>query len=244
LEQLVKASTKSGQNAIADAIDKLYRDKKIPTKRTQATYDGAVDHERKEERAIKIRSTPVAWAIPFDEVTYSKFIVNLLNLRMMPWDDILTSQSTYLPDARNINHRNFVQNSSSPWLVMLDSDVLPPPDFLERLLAHKKKMVGGWYRKKGEPYGPVVYDRQGFDDEGIPAYVQREKPGEGLECVDGAGAGCWLMHRAVAEAIGIKPYNMNEGGEDLTLCRKVQEAGYKIYIDWSIACAHTGVAIV
>jgi len=134
---------------------------------------------------------------------------------------------------------------TTPWLMMLDSDVLPPPYFVERLLAHKKDMVGGWYKLKGGATEPVVYDFEGMSPEtGKGMWKRRSKPGEGLERVDAAGAGCWLMSRKVAEAIGSKPYDMTRGGEDLELCLKVKEAGFNIYVDWSLACAHCGLAMV
>lgn len=196
------------------------------------------------DRIVKIRYKPVAWGIPFDETVFSKWVINTIGLSMMPWDTVITTTGTYLPDARNTVHQNFVEASDAEWLVMLDSDVLPPLDFLGRLLAHKRKMVGGWYRKKGDGYFPVVYDYSHLGDDGIEKYTIREEPGEGLENVDAAGAGCWLMHRDIALAIGSRPYDMYKGGEDLELCRKVTDAGFKIWIDWSIACAHCGVAIV
>jgi hypothetical protein len=75
-------------------------------------------------------------------------------------------------------------------------------------------------------------------------WTARKEPGKGLEKVDGAGAGCWLMHRKVAEAIGAEPYDMLRGGEDLDLCLKVTQAGFDIHSDWDIACAHAGVMYV
>lgn len=198
----------------------------------------------KTRRVVKIRHFPVAWGLPLDEVVFSRWFVNFTGLKIMPWDTIITAQSTYLPDARNIIHGDFL-STGLDWLVMMDSDVLPPPNFLDGLLAHKLPMVGGWYRKKGDPYPPCVYDYDNYDEKtGIYNYRLRESPGEGLEAVDAAGAGCWLMSREVAQAIGEKPYDMLHGGEDLALCRKIHDAGYKTYIDWTVACAHTGVAIV
>lgn len=193
---------------------------------------------------IKIRTMVVAWGFPLDEVVFSKFFVNYLGLPVMPWDVNLTAQGTYLPDARNIIHENFVKNCDAEWLVMLDSDVLPPPNFLDKLLAYKKPLVGGWYRKKGGINNPVVYDYKGLDADGKMAWLARAEPGTGLEQVDGAGAGVWLMHRTVAEAIGERPYDMTRGGEDLELCLKVTAAGFPIFIDWSINCAHCGVMYV
>jgi hypothetical protein len=193
---------------------------------------------------VKVRKAVVAWGFPLDEVLFSKWFVNYLSLPVMPWDVNLTAQSTYLPDARNIIHRNFLNGCGAEWLVMLDSDVLPPPDFLEKLLAHHLPMVGGWYRKKGHGNPPVVYDYQGLGEDDKMQWRARQAPGTGLEQVDGAGAGCWLMRRDVAQAIGEEPYDLIHGGEDLSLCLKVRAAGFPIYIDWNIACAHAGVMYV
>jgi hypothetical protein len=242
----VPAGSGEGQQAIQKVVDIL--EEKIPKQALRANYDGRVSHSIKSSRDVVLRTVPVAWAIPFDEIVFSRWVINLLGLRIMSWDDIITSTSTYLPDARNIVHKDFVETSTAPWLVMLDSDVLPPPDFLGRLLEHTEneevRMVGGWYRKKGEPYDPVVYKYENYDDVKGHLYSTITHPGKGLTEVDGAGAGCWLMSREVAEALGPRPYNMDEGGEDLLLCRKVKDLGYKLWIDWDIACAHTGVAIV
>ncbi len=58
---------------------------------------------------------------------------------------------------------------------------------------------------------------------------------------DGVGAGCLLIHRRVFDAIE-KPYfkcNPNTFiGEDFYFCRKVREAGFKIYLDPGILCGH------
>jgi hypothetical protein len=215
---------------------------KVPETKTVIHSDPNEGQLIHETGSIVLRSKPVSWAIPTDEVLYARFFTNFLRLRMMPWDDVYTIGSTYLPIARNTLHQFFLEHSKCEHLVMLDSDVLPPPDFLERLLAHKKPLVGGWYRKKGDPYPPVVYDYVKQETDGVYWWKIRDKEGEGLEQVDAAGAGCWLMHRTVAEALGPKPYDMSQGGEDLTLCKRVTDLGFPIFIDWSVACAHVGVA--
>ena len=197
--------------------------------------------EVRERGAVKLRTKPVAWAFPLDEIVFTRFFTNFLRLRVMPWDDLYTIGSTYLPEASNTLHRFFVEESQCEHLVMLDSDVLPPPDFLERLLAHNKPLVGGWYRKKDEAGTPCVYTYETQEADGVYWWKPRPVPGVGLEQVDGAGAGCWLMHRSVAEALGPKPYDMNQGGEDLALCKRVTDLGFPIFIDWSVACAHAGV---
>ncbi len=196
---------------------------------------------------VMIRTTPVCWGIPFDEISYSQWVQSMfIHNRMMPWDDFMTTTSTYLPSARNDIHEDYVTLTGDDWLMMLDSDVNPPPGIVDKLLEHTKNpevlMVGGWYRKKFEPYSPVVYQNLGLRHEKFEYRIYEEDDiGTGLEQVDAAGAGVWLMHRSVAEAIGKRPYDMEHGGEDLKLCRAVTEAGYKIWIDWDLACAHFGV---
>lgn len=75
---------------------------------------------------FKVRKIPIAFGIPMDEVCFSLWFSNLIgSAQIMPWDDIIIPQSTYLPDARNTVHQNFVEALTSKYLMMLDSDVLP-----------------------------------------------------------------------------------------------------------------------
>jgi hypothetical protein len=203
------------------------------------------------ELDIEVRTFPVAWGFPLDELMFSNFFVTMMSYQfIMPWDPILTALSTYLPDARNEIHTMFVEAKNVNWLAMIDSDVLLDPTWLKRMISHDKPLVGGWYhhkvpsKKDGQPfYGTVVYD---FLEEakGANWYRRRDFPGKGLERVDGLGAGCLLMRRDLAEALGKRPYDMNAGGEDMTLCKKVYDLGFKIYVDWDMACPHVGVSYI
>lgn len=233
---------------IADDIEN-----KIPQSVLHSHTTGGETHERKDE--LRIRTQAVAIGVPMDELMFSKFFENFLGLDYMPWDAIITVASTYLPDARNKIHDIFLEKSQADHLLMLDSDVLPPPRLIERLLLHDKDMVGGWYSKKEKfpvkkPDGataiiqrPVVYDFDSMKDNS-PMYTQRLNAKSGLESVDGAGAGLWLMSRKVAEALGKSPYSMEHGGEDLVLCKKVKDLGFDLWIDWDIHGAHCGVFYV
>jgi len=234
---------------IADAIDE-----KLPEEVKHVHFDGGTSHEHNAK--LRIRPQQITIGLPMDELLFSQFLVNFIGLDWMPWDDFATTTSTYLPSARNEIHNIFLKKHDTPHLLMLDSDVLPPPRLIETLLLHRKDMVGGWYRKK-EKYPikniqgettmiqrPVVYDYGRTDEAGILYYQQRLERGTGLESVDAAGAGCWLMSRKVAEALGESPYDMNSGGEDMLICKKIKDKGFEIFVDWNMACAHTGVFFV
>lgn len=226
--------------------------KHVPKSRT--IQHNSPEGDSRERPPVILRTYAVCWGIPFDEVVFSKWASNLLLARMMPWDSFISVQNTYLAKARNTVHDQFLNDvaDSVEWLVMLDSDVAPPPDFIDRLVRSAKrvnaKMIGGWYRMKSDPYAPVVYNLSGTKDkDGVPLYrmwgLNEIPKDKGVHAVGGAGAGCWLMHRSLAEKLGESPYDLHHGGEDLLICRKVQDAGEKCYIDFSVACAHIGVGV-
>lgn len=183
---------------------------------------------------------PVMWGIPCDEIMYSRFFTFFVkHAGVMPTDKFAISENTYLPKARNIIHRAFLKETDFPYLMMLDSDVMFPPNIAASLMAHNLPMVGGWYRdKKADDHHPVIFDHVEH------TWKYREAPGTGVEKVDGMGAGCWLMSRKVAETLGESPYSMEFGGEDLTLCLKLASLDIPLYVDWSINCAHLGVGHV
>lgn len=196
-----------------------------------------------EKQPVQIRTTPVMWGIPCDELGFSKFWIRFTGMaNRMPWDSVTAPESTYLKYARNQIHNDFLK-SNSTYLMTLDSDILFPPNLVETLMAHNLPIVGGWYRdKKKDDHHPVIYDFVEDGSDGVANFRHRNKPGTGLEKVDAMGAGCWLMNRETAEALGKDPYGSEVGGgEDFILCRKLMKLGIPLHVDWSINCAHLGV---
>jgi cellulose synthase/poly-beta-1,6-N-acetylglucosamine synthase-like glycosyltransferase len=219
---------------------------KIPKFANHNVYSPS--EEREVKPSIVLRTVPIAIGIPMDELMFSRFFIHFLELDIMPWDATICLQDTYLSEARNKIHNRFLEEKNYDHLLMLDSDVMPPPTLIERLLAHDKAMVGGYYKKKEQfpvkdasgvviktVARPVVYSYENG------AFRQRLGPGEGLEQVGGAGAGCWMMRRDAAEAIGKDPYGDSARGEDLRLCRMLIEKNIPMFVDWSLDCAHCGV---
>lgn len=197
-----------------------------------------------EKHAVRIRTTPVAWGVPCDEVMYSKFFVYFVkHANFMPWDSWLTTEGTYLGKARNEIHGRYVRKSAGvPFLMMLDSDIVFPQLLVEILMSHELPIVGGWYKDKhAADHHPAVYDFVNDDEQGISHWKHRDAPGKGIEKVDAMGAGCWLMTREVAEALGEEPYETFGGGEDMKLCRKLMKLGIPLHVDWSLNLAHVGV---
>jgi len=205
----------------------------------------SLDRETKDilMQEYNIRALPICWGVPLDEVVFAKWYVNFLRLSPMPWDSYATTESTYLASARNDIHDTFLRDTDAPYLMMLDSDVLPPPNIVNVLMSHQKHIVGGWYKNKSLRKGPhpIVYDFYSESEEEI-RWTPRKEPGVGMEIVDGMGAGCWLMSRELAEALGESPYSLEKGTEDLILCKKILDLGYEMWVDWDLSCAHMGVS--
>jgi len=202
---------------------------------------------------LEIRTMPIVIGVPMDELMFSQFFSNIICLSIMPWDAFITTSDTFITEARNHIHDGFLERHKAPFLFMVDSDVLPPPDTIERLLAHNLPVVSGVYHKKekfkvkdedgneGIIQRPVVYDYSRFDEDTQTfKFLSRFKDGVGLEKVDGVGAGCLMIRRDVCEKIGKSPYNLKNGGEDLSFCRKITGCGFPIYVDWSVSCGHVG----
>lgn len=232
-------------------IDKVLEKAAVPKTKLVSSFGKSVRDVKTVD--LKIRTRPVAWGFPMDELMFSKFYINMARVGyIMPWDAIITTESTYLPEARNEIHHSYIEEAddSITHLMMVDSDVLIPPDTLNILLSHKKPLVGGWYNHKVPTklsgkliYEPVVYNYINKEN-GILNYRRHQVPGKGLEKIDGLGAGCLLMRRDLAIALGERPYDLNSGGEDLKLCKQVYDLGFDIHVDWDLACAHVGVSYV
>jgi hypothetical protein len=172
---------------------------------------------------------------------YTKFFSKFVRFAgFLNGDTFAISEGTYLPKARNMVH-NAALEKKLP-LMMLDSDILFPPNIAQTLYDHKLPIVGGWYLDKFKKQ-PTVYDFVSEED-GISHYKNREQRGSGLEKVDAMGAGCWLMSYEVVKALGENPYDMNSGGEDMVVCRKLQKLGIPLHVDWNLNCAHLGVFYV
>lgn len=134
----------------------------------------------------------------------------------------------------------------------LDSDVIPPPDAIHRLMAHNLPFVSGVYHRRSPPHGlPVMLKGGGW----ITQY-----PANALIEVDLVGAGCMLLRRDFLESLPpIDPdrghrwfqwkvhraHQLPQGealSEDFAFCRHAQKNGWKIMVDTSIICKHIGLS--
>lgn len=151
--------------------------------------------------------------------------------------------------ARNAYVDQFLQ-SDCDILLFLDSDIVPPENLFDIVTIHgdKWELAGApypvWVSHKGYSGPQVAYTVYSDLDNNQMTYAAI--PQQGIDFVAGIATGCLFIRRSILEKME-KPYfefkydpetrNMTEG-EDLGFCLKMQKAGKRFFIDYSLVCHH------
>ncbi len=143
--------------------------------------------------------------------------------------------------ARDVLASRFLA-TAHPNLLFLDADIRPPDGFLD-LVDRKLPVVAGWcpvMTRDFELYPNLFRRKEGG------GYQPCWEESEGLIEVDAVGMGCTLIRREVFERLK-RPWfafepDPKDGerwtGEDMSFCRKVQEAGFRIHAAPAMKCGH------
>ena len=180
------------------------------------------------------------WALAFGSVLSQAFLLaGPVNVR---WNF-----NTFFPldKARNISVKEALAWGAD-YVLFLDDDVLPSDDGLVRLYRDALPVVGGLYFDRRPPYMPMVARRKsrsapwklGADTEWDIEFA-RNYPCNQLVEVDATGLGFMLIMRDVFEKIPEPWFETKLGfGEDFNFYWKVQQAGFKVYVDTNVKCLH------
>lgn len=150
-----------------------------------------------------------------------------------------------LADLPRRSHKNAVRMACSriyncmarevttPWVLIVEDDILPKPDVIEQLLHgfdEKTASVAAPYRSRYHD-GYVAYE---FDDN---RRYQSLKPNGGLALTVANGFGCTLLRTSTLQdhvfaADGPVP------DFDLAFYRRLQHCGWRCKVDWRQECVH------
>lgn len=140
------------------------------------------------------------------------------------------AQNSIIANGRNNLVATMISNKAD-YLLQIDSDLVFPPDTLNRLLAHGKDIVGATYVRRGPP----------FDNLGASIKSDMDKQ-SGLVEMTHIPTGMLLVKRKVYEAMKAPwfRYTDNEelgcvNGEDMVFSIRIREAGYKIFCDLDLS---------
>lgn len=167
--------------------------------------------------------------------------------------------SGLLSKQRNRVVKQFLENTTSDWLLFLDSDEQLSIEAFDALIAtaHDKErpvvagLVFAGFGVVGAPYPkPVPAIFQDAPEGFLPLYnYDRNSVFE----IDAAGTGCLLVHRSVLQKMRDNadpnqgtdwcwfwdgPFNGEWIGEDLLFCRRIRALGFPIYVNTSAVLPH------
>lgn len=166
---------------------------------------------------------------------------------LVAWD---THHGRPEDDARNGIVERFLQDSTrSTHLMMIDDDIIPPPNALQMVL-HGKAIVSAvvftW--KDGEPLALLMKwdaEEEGYKQD--KSAIEKLNSGERLVTVDATGTGCFVAKREVYENLITNHFRFQYDsrgrlicGEDFDFYQKVKKLGYSVWVDGAVICGHVG----
>ena len=166
---------------------------------------------------------------------------------LVAWD---THHGRPEDDARNGIVERFLHDPTDyTHLMMIDDDIIPPPNALQMVL-HGKAIVSAvvftW--KDGEPLALLMkWDEkeQGYKQDAEA--IIKLNTGKRLVQVDASGTGCFVAKREVYENLVTNYFRFqydNRGriicGEDFDFYQKVKKIGYSVWVDGAVMCGHVG----
>lgn len=200
-------------------------------------------------------------AVPCTEVLWTRSAVALFQMvsnapsgagAFFDWHSFPTIEK------RNYIVERFLQEEDLKWLLMIDSDMVPPPDLVARLL-HAANHPGRdivtalCFTRHGFPYQPAAGYWSNNED-GFRWMPAEEFDGQVRE-VDWVGTGCILVWRPVLECMrqirgkrifrGIEHDGLATGrGEDQEFSKAAGTAGFRLFCDTSTVAGHLGLTNV
>lgn len=170
---------------------------------------------------------------------YKKVILNIVNNASVPQDDRTAFTRTKYIYHHLVKLKNKIREESLKekvdYLLLLESDVLFPPNLLTSLLSHQKDVIS--------PLIPVTIKEDRYNI--MTKYTDNKKkllhfyhtpypPFGGVFKVDMSG-GIMLIKKEVLEEVS---WWFHRQGEDCGFAISCEEKGFKIYCDANIHCEH------
>ena len=190
-------------------------------------------------------------AIPCLDMVHTLFMASLISLRKPEGTEIAIASCSLVYESRHTLASKAI-NEGFDRVLWLDSDMTFGPDLLERFSAdldNGKEFVCGLFFTRKNPIMPCVYEvcrpRTKRTGEVVPAKESFREIPDGLFEIEGCGFAAVMMTTDLIRSAGPLPFYPEEGfGEDLTFCRKVRDAGKKLYCDPGIKVGHIGIQVI
>lgn len=131
------------------------------------------------------------------------------------------------------------------YVLMVDSDIVPPVYAFTRLISHGKDMVLGWYPRGNDPEMTNMVRFNAIDQSAKRCYpVEELESMSGLVKLRGGGLGFALISTDVFRLFDrpwfeFKDFPSGQGlGEDYAFCDRVRLLGVEVLVDPLVRCGH------
>ncbi len=189
----------------------------------------------------------IAVCTPIRDRVNPGFMRSLMEIDLLrPWV-LLDAHGYGVANSRNLIAQEAMNIPKVTHLLWIDDDAVFPPDAARKLLAHDMMIVGGLCFGRKHPYPPILLHKD--RDPKIGYRYEYDYP-RGLVEVDAIGMHFALIKREVFESItrklkpGEGPFTERALGEDVSMCERARECGYRIMADTTVEIGHIGSVIV
>lgn len=191
----------------------------------------------------------VATGIVSNRLIKPKTVLSLMNMLAYTEIDtfpVVATEGYTIAEGRNYCVWQAIKNGCTH-ILFIDDDMTFPEDTIERLLAHRKEIVGVYSYSRLLPLSPTVafLDEAGefLPKDKIPFII---RPKELFKCYS-IGMGVALIDMKLFDVID-KPWfswEVHENGkilvgEDAWLCKQARAKGVDIYCDPTLPIGHLG----
>jgi hypothetical protein len=143
------------------------------------------------------------------------------------------------------NCEMIVDKMHGEWVWFMGDDHTFEPDLLLKLLEHDVDVIVPICARRAPPFLSLLYKDLDVDRDIATIYTWEELAHlDGLVSIAGAGSGGMLIKKYVLDAIpsprfenGITKTGLVVG-EDITLCDKINKAGFTIWADLNLTMGH------
>lgn len=148
---------------------------------------------------------------------------------------------------RNQIVKRFLERPQYDYLLMIDSDIVPPPDYLKLVDFQKDIISGVCFAFTKKNVFPLVLKKSKHKTDGQKYYPYESidpRKWTGLIEVDAVGTGAIILSRKVLESVPYPFKNVYDKtgekiiGNDLNFVREAKLKGFKAYIHTDYICSH------
>lgn len=166
--------------------------------------------------------------------------------------DIQIISGPNVDSARNQLFDTWLNETVADYFLMVDDDMVLPPDAITRLRGHRKDIIGGlcFSQSLSGITRPVIHIME-EDENGKPHLaIMYDYPTDTVLEVAGTGGACMLVTRRCAKAIkdamgdhampwfAFGMHNNVRIGEDIGFCLRAAKVGYKTFVDTGLEVPH------